>query len=365
MAVITLNGVPITLNGVPLTLGSASGVSGTAAITLVAPSMSGQGRVAVVGTAAPALSAPGLTTTGRVQVKGSATPSLAAPTLAATGRARVAGQAAVALAAPGLSGAGQVSGVVAGAADIALAAPDLAASGAVPVAGSGFALLQAALLAAEAAVIIPVDPPYDWAPALDLASSPIIGQALRFLRLSPVARHDPASELLPALTEAFDLAIDDLLASADWSFASTVATLAPATIPAPDDALPMSAMLPGDLVVLRQVWPATLRWRIDGQVLRHDGPGAVTLRHTARVTRPEVLPAAFQTALALHIALQLAGRFSGSGADPEALAYAAQVTLKQAMRDDSRQAADARWGAGHDGGLTYGADDDWALEAVA
>jgi hypothetical protein len=99
-------------------------------------------------------------------------------------------------------------------------------------------------------------------------------------------------------------------------------------------------------------------------MLRHDAPGRISLRYTARVTRPEALPATYQTALALHIAQRLAGRFAGSGADPETLSYAAAVTLKQAMRDDSRQAAVARWSAEPEG-LTYGGEGDWALEATA
>ena len=62
---------------------------------------------------------------------------------------------------------------------------------------------------------IAVDPPRDWNPPLDLAKSSIIGQALRFMRLAPVPRHDPGSELLPALVDAHASASDDLLASAD------------------------------------------------------------------------------------------------------------------------------------------------------
>lgn len=213
--------------------------------------------------------------------------------------------------------------------------------------------------------IIPADPPYDWAPPVDLAASGIIGQALRFMRLAPVARHDPSSDLLPALTDAFDQGIDDLLASCDWSFASTLAILPPAALPigmVSDDRLTASAMLPGDLVRPRQIWPEVARWRIDGRTLRHDAPGAVTLRYTARVTREEALPATFRTALALHIALRLGGRWAGSGFDPQGIEDAAITTLKLAMREDGRQASAAPWG--DNGGLIYGQDDDWALEVT-
>jgi hypothetical protein len=216
------------------------------------------------------------------------------------------------------------------------------------------------------ASVVPLQPPVDWAPPLVLAASPVIGQALRFLRLAPVARHDAGAELLPALTDAHDQATADLLAAADWTFASTLAVLSPAQAPVlPDDGLPGLVVLPGDLIRLRQFWPQSARWRIDTGVLRHDAPAEIIIRYTARVTREDALPATYKTALALHIAARLAGRFAGSGADPEAIEIAAAVTLKQAMREDSRQSAAARWADGQAGGLIYGADADWALEATA
>ncbi len=210
-------------------------------------------------------------------------------------------------------------------------------------------------------------PPYDWAPPVVLATSPVIGQALRFMRLAPVARHDPGSELLPALTEAFDTAIDDLLAACDWSFASTVIILQQSPLPpgvASDDRLTACVLLPDTLIRPRQLWPETARWRIDGQIMRHDAPGAVTLRYTARVTREEVLPATFRTALALHIALRLGGRFAGSGFDPQGIEDTALATLKQAMREDGLQASRATWSEAQGGGLAYGSEGDWALEAM-
>jgi hypothetical protein len=215
--------------------------------------------------------------------------------------------------------------------------------------------------------IIPAEPPYDWAPPVSLAASGIIGQALRFMRLSPIARHDPASDLLPALTDAFNQSISDLLASCDWSFASTLAVLPPSALPlgvASDDLLTGTAMLPADLVRPRQIWPQGARWRIDGQTLRHDAPSAVTLRYTARVTREEALPATFRTALSLHIALRLGGRWAGSGFDPQGIEEAAATTLKQAMREDGVQASRASWSEVQGTGLTYGNEDDWALEAT-
>ena len=211
---------------------------------------------------------------------------------------------------------------------------------------------------------LPPDPPIDWAPPLVLAASPIIGQALRFLRLATIAMTDPGSDLLPALTDAFAQSADDLLASADWSFAGVLAILPSVNLPVPDDSLPASAMLPGDLIVLRQLWPRGARWRIDGTTLHHDAPGPVTIRYTARVTRQEALPATFQTALALRIALRLAGRWAGSGAHPEDLELKAGDMVRQAMRDDARQASEARW-ANQAQGLIIDRHEDWATEVTA
>ena len=216
-----------------------------------------------------------------------------------------------------------------------------------------------------APIIIPAEPPYDWTPPLDLAASGVIGQALRFMHLSPVARHDPQSELLPALADAFDTSIDELLSAADWSFASVLAILPQAspTITAETD-MPTLCMLPGDLVQLREVRPQGTRWRIDGWTLRSDATAPVTIRYTARITREAALPATFLTAVALQIALMLGARWAGGAVNPDDLAQLAQKTLKQAMRDDTRHASPAR--AIDLPELDYGlGDGDWATEAVA
>lgn len=211
---------------------------------------------------------------------------------------------------------------------------------------------------------VEAQPPYDWTPPLDLPSSGVIGQALRFMHLAPVARHDPLSELLPALRTAFDDAMDELLSAADWSFASVLVQL-PQAFPAitAETDMPTHCVLPGDLVQLREVRPQGARWRIDGRTLRCDAQAPVTIRYTARITREEALPAAFLTAVALQIALMLGARWAGGAVNPEDLAALAAKTLKQAMRDDTRHASTAR--AIDLPQYSYGlADGDWATEAV-
>lgn len=250
-----------------------------------------------------------------------------------------------------------------------------AAAGQLPLGGAatGTARARAEALgliifdgAATATAPEPIVPPYDWAPPLDLAASAIVAQAVRFMQLAPVDRHDPQSELLPALAEAYDSALDDCLSACDWSFASVLATL-PAVqavdLTAEID-LPGTARLPGDLIRLHRVHAPVAKWRIDGRYLRLDQPGPVTIRYTARVTREEVFPAGFRTAVAYFIALQLGLRWSGGAIDPDALAQAAEVTLRHAMRGDSRQASAAAF-YDAEPGLIDGGSGDWAMEAVA
>jgi hypothetical protein len=279
----------------------------------------------------------------------------------------IAGTANLSLAPPALSAAGAVAQLpIHGAATLDLAAPELAGGGQILSRGAGFAILQGIVLQGAGAVIIPADPPIDWDPPLVLEASALIGQALRFMRLHPIARFAPDTELRPALQQAFDSAMDDCLAACDWSFASTLARLPGAALPqgvTADDALPTTCQLPGDLVRIQSVLPVGARWRIDGARLRSEAAAPITIRYTARVSREEVLPASFKTAVALHIAARLAARWAGSGAEPESLLADAVRTLRRAMREDGRTAAAERILDAPD--LGYGGDADWAHEAMA
>ncbi|MDZ7919986.1 hypothetical protein [Rhodoferax sp.] len=228
--------------------------------------------------------------------------------------------------------------------------------------------------------IVPAVPGIDWAPPLDLATSAVIGQALRFMRLPPVARFDPAAEVLTALAEAHGRAMDECLEAADWSFASVLASLPGAALPPgdiADDSMPHGYQLPGDLIQLRQVIPANAVWRIDQGLMRADQPGPMAIRYTARVTLEAVLPAQFQLAVSLTIAAMLGARWAGGVVSGDDMAGQAHEALKLAMRNDARSAAPTRgldtgrgMDAGHDAGgdLGYGDADgnpDWGWAAVA
>ena len=335
----------VTLAGV--TSGAAGIVpeTGAGAGTLAGVTQSAAGQVAVRGTSVVTLAGVGGAAAGIVPELGTGVGTLAGVTQAATGLVAVRGSSAITL-----DGVTQIA----------------SGTGPLPILeGNGFAILQGIVQLGAGRVVTPVEPPYDWAPAVDLPASTIIGQALRFMQLAPVARHDPTSELLPALRDAFGDAIDECLAAYDWSFASVLVSL-PQAFPAltAESELPTMCMLPGDLVQLREVRPVGTRWRLDGSTLRTSAEAPVTIRYTARITREEALPAAFQTAVALQIALLLGARWAGGAIQPEDLAMLATKTLKQAMRDDTRHASPVRAMPLPD--LGYGtADGDWASEAVA
>lgn len=214
---------------------------------------------------------------------------------------------------------------------------------------------------------IPIEAPIDWAPPPDIATSTIIAQAMRFMQLAPITRYAANAEQRPALVDAYEQAMDDCLAGADWTFASVLAVLsAQALAPLDADVLPVAYSLPGDCMAVRTVHPCTAVWRIDGQILLTDQTPPLVIRYTARVTREDVLPATFRTAVALMIASRLGTRFSNGAVDTAELYALAARTLKQAMREDSIQSAAARALPGPTPDLGYGTGEgDWALGAVA
>lgn len=216
---------------------------------------------------------------------------------------------------------------------------------------------------------IPIEAPIDWAPPPDLNTSTIIAQAMRFMQLAPITRYSADAEQRPALIDAYDQAMDDCLAAADWTFASVLAVLSAQTAAPLDVAvLPVAYSLPGDCMAVRQVHPCDAVWRIDGMTLLADQDPPLVIRYTARVTREDALPATFRTAVALMIASRLGTRFSNGAVDTAELGELAVRTLKQAMREDAIQSAAARLfpGPGPGSDLGYGTGDgDWSLEAVA
>jgi hypothetical protein len=98
------------------------------------------------------------------------------------------------------------------------------------------------------------------------------------------------------------------------------------------------------------------RGRRDREGLRADEAAPLVIRYTGTVDNEAALPATFQTAVALALAVLLAPRWLGTQSKAEALRADAARILKQAMREDARMASEARYDGGPDQG-------DWVAEA--
>lgn len=134
---------------------SASGVTGSLAVTLADISVSAAGALTVSGSASNTLAALGISASGAVAVTGSASAALSAATLSAAGAVAVVGTASPALAAVSLSGAGTVgSSPISGALSVALADVLAAASGAVAITGAAGVSIGSLGLSAAGAVAV-------------------------------------------------------------------------------------------------------------------------------------------------------------------------------------------------------------------
>lgn len=143
------------------------------------------------------------------------------------------------------------------------------------------------------------------------------------------------------------------LEACDWSFASVAVTLPPIAPLglAADPALPFAFALPGDCVIFRHPLVRYLRWRLDGRTLRADRAGPLPVRYTRDVDNENLMPASFQTALALRLAAMLSPRWVGSDSKTQSLDARAEMALKTAMRIDARSASLERYD-GEDYGVT-------------
>lgn len=193
-----------------------------------------------------------------------------------------------------------------------------------------------------------------------IAASTIVAQAFRFIEATPPSSFDDDTEKAQAAKEQYPEALAQCLEASDWSFASTMALLAQAALPAfaiADADLPYFYTLPGDLIRLHEVGDAGTRWRRDAIGLRADEAAPLRIRYTANVTTESRMPATFRVAVSLQLALLLGPRWLTTAAKMQALQAQAQQTLRQAMREDARMASSARYDGLDDQG-------DWATEVL-
>ena len=196
---------------------------------------------------------------------------------------------------------------------------------------------------------------------LPIATSTIVAQAWRFMELAPISSFDDDTEQARSAAEQYPNAPRECLARADWSFASIVATLPealrPATV-ADDPDLPYFYQRPAGLVQLLEVGTPDTVWRLDRDGLRASDPAPLRVRYTGEITNEAILPAAFQNAVSLRLALLLGPRWLGTQSKLRILEQQFDIELARAKKQDSRSASGRRY----DNSLTSG--DDWSQSAT-
>lgn len=195
-----------------------------------------------------------------------------------------------------------------------------------------------------------------------VATSTIVSQAFRLMKLSPISSFGDDSEQASAAAEQYAVALDILLEGCDWSFASTYADLSPVSVlPSgitADPRLPYVYRLPGDCVVLREVVDNSVRWRRDDDLLRADLAPPLSIRYTRRIDDENRTSANFRTAVAYQLAALLAPRWIETAAHADRLDAGIEKFRARAMAVDRFGASAERYDGGPD-------QPDWVAEALA
>lgn len=179
-----------------------------------------------------------------------------------------------------------------------------------------------------------------------IAASTIVAQAWRFMELSPISSFDDDTEQARSAAEQYEPALRYCLAKADWSFASVTASLPEATLPdgvAEDPELPYFYQPPGGLIRLHEVGDRYTSYRLDLEGLRASDPAPLRIRYTALITNEAKLPAAFQAAVALRLAIMLGPKWLTTQAKMEGLKKDFAAELATAKKEDSRSASASRY----------------------
>ena len=178
-----------------------------------------------------------------------------------------------------------------------------------------------------------------------IAASNIAAQAFRLMEMSPISSFADESEQAQSAAEQYPEALAQCLEANDWSFASKVATLPPASLPVDAD-LPYSYVRPGDFVRLIRVQPEGVIWRLDADALRADQAGGLTIRYSFKITNESKLPALFKSAVAYQLATMLAPRWTKSANRTEFLSKMAADALQKAKFSDRKSASSRRYDGG-------------------
>lgn len=199
-------------------------------------------------------------------------------------------------------------------------------------------------------------------PTLNLATSGIVDQALRYAELAAISSFGDDSPLARDVVASYGVALAECLEAADWSFASTVARLSAYSV-LPDGAvaeadLPWLFPFPPGLVALREVGDGRTAWRRDDDGIRADEAGPLRVRYTRAIETENRMPAGFRKAVAARLATLLAPRWGGATGKTQWLEELVSEGLKEAKRSDARQASSLRYDGGSEA-------EDWVAEVRA
>ncbi|SFY18645.1 hypothetical protein SAMN04244548_03003 [Paracoccus pantotrophus] len=193
-----------------------------------------------------------------------------------------------------------------------------------------------------------------------IATSTIAAQAFRLMELGPISSFADDTPQAQDAAQQYPMARKLCLEACDWSFASRIADLPEAVRP---DTTPIASgfpylyRLPADCLKVREVIDPCLDWRLDGDFLRADRAGPMSIRYTADQSNETRFPAMFAEAVSWRLAAMLAPRWVGATNKSQLLEQGAEQSLKQAMRADARQASAARYDGQPDRG-------DWVSEVL-
>ncbi len=179
-----------------------------------------------------------------------------------------------------------------------------------------------------------------------IATSTIAAQAFRLMELGPISSFADDTPQAQDAASQYPVARRLCLEACDWSFASMIADLPEAMQPtgtAQSSAFPFLYRLPPDCLKVREMLTSGAEWRLDGDFLRANTGGPLSVRYTGDVENETRFPAMFIEAVAFRLAAMLAPRWVGAANRLQLLQQGADQQIKAAMRADGRQAASARY----------------------
>lgn len=179
--------------------------------------------------------------------------------------------------------------------------------------------------------------------AQPIATSQIARHAVRLLEQTDLANFFEGSEISIDLAEQYPEAMDILLSSCDWDFASRLVDLPLAQSAIADPDLPYAYVKPADCVRIIAVIPNDVEWRADADFIRADAEAPLRIRYTFRTDQEARLPSIFKDAVACHLAAMLAPKYLRTTSRTQLLAQQAERALAEARRALSRTASNRRY----------------------